>query len=122
MWASGFVDEVAGLIPQGLRQGPTASKAIGYRQALDFIDGLMTRDEAMESQWIRTRQFSRKQLSWWRRDPRVVWLDARRPPIELVSRLLSDPADGCPGPLWSTLGSVVDPVDWEGQPLPQPGL
>ena len=74
MWDQGFVEEVRGLLDKGLRDGPTASRAIGYRQIIDYLDGQTTEQQAKDLTMVRTRQFSRKQLSWWRRDPRVHWI------------------------------------------------
>ena len=75
----GFVDEVRGLIPRGLREGRTASKALGYRQILDFLDGRCTEDEAREATVRGTRRFARKQLGWFRRDARILWRPAGAP-------------------------------------------
>jgi len=80
MWRDGLIDEVRNLLGQGLRQAPTAARAIGYRQAIDQIDGRLSPAEAQEQTALRTRQFSRKQLAWWRRDPRVCWLPAEPTP------------------------------------------
>ena len=79
MWAAGLVDEVRGLIPQGLREGLTASRAIGYRQVLAFLDGEIGEEEAKERVVVATRKFSRRQLSWFRRDPRIEWFQAGGP-------------------------------------------
>ncbi len=76
MWELGFVDEVRGLIPRGLRQGRTASMALGYRQILDFLDGRCTEAEAKDATIRGTRRFARKQLGWFRRDTRIVWRPA----------------------------------------------
>lgn len=76
MWQQGFVAEVRGLIPRGLRDGRTASRALGYRQILSFLDGGCTEAEAREATVSGTRRFARKQLGWFRRDPRIVWLPA----------------------------------------------
>jgi len=76
MWELGFVDEVRGLIPRGLRQGRTASMALGYRQTLDFLDGRCTEAEAKDATIRGTRRFARKQLGWFRRDARIVWRPA----------------------------------------------
>ena len=73
MWADGFVDEVRSLVPLGLRQGRTASVALGYRQVLSFLDGEITDDEARAATQRGTRRFARKQLGWFRRDHRIVW-------------------------------------------------
>ena len=79
MWEQGFVDEVRGLIPRGLREGRTASRALGYRQILDHLDGQCTEAEAREATKAGTRRFARKQLGWFRRDPRISWTAAGPP-------------------------------------------
>jgi tRNA dimethylallyltransferase len=74
MWADGFVDEVRALVGHGLRQGRTASRALGYQQVLAFLDGDLTEAEAKERTISGTRRFARRQDSWFRKDPRVTWL------------------------------------------------
>jgi tRNA dimethylallyltransferase len=74
MWDQGFVDEVRSLIDQGLRDSPTAARAIGYRQIIAYLDSEITEQQAKQLTMIKTRQFSRKQLSWWKRHPRISWL------------------------------------------------
>lgn len=76
MWADGLVEEVRGLEERGLRQGLTASRALGYRQVLAHLDGEVDEYTAREMTKAGTRRFARKQLGWFRRDPRVVWLPA----------------------------------------------
>ena len=76
MWAQGFEDEVRRLVDEGLREGKTASRALGYRQMLRCLDGDCTLDEARAETVRATRRFARRQESWFRRDPRVRWLDA----------------------------------------------
>lgn len=76
MWREGLVEEVQQLLVAGLREGVTAIRAIGYRQAVDFLDGGCSQDEAKEQTKRLTRRFFRKQLGWYRRDPRITWLDA----------------------------------------------
>ena len=73
MWAAGLVDEVRGLA--GLRDGRTASRALGYQQALAQLDGELTEEQAREETVRATRRFVRRQRSWFRRDPRITWLD-----------------------------------------------
>jgi tRNA dimethylallyltransferase len=73
MWAAGLVDEVRGL--DGIRDGLTAGRALGYQQALAQIDGSLTEDQAKEETVRGTRRFVRRQRSWFRRDPAIVWLD-----------------------------------------------
>jgi tRNA dimethylallyltransferase len=79
----GFLDEVRGLLPAGLRESPTAGKALGYAQLLACLDdsGEVTGDldEAVEQTIRGTKRFVRRQRSWFRRDPRVHWLDAGDP-------------------------------------------
>jgi tRNA dimethylallyltransferase len=76
MWAAGLVAEVATLVGQGLRDGLTAARALGYAQVLAALDGHTTEDEARELTARLTRRFARKQESWFRRDPRVHWVEA----------------------------------------------
>jgi tRNA dimethylallyltransferase len=76
MWAAGFEAEVRGLAARGLRDGKTASRALGYQQLLRYLDGELTSDEARDETARATRRFARRQESWFRRDPRVLWLDA----------------------------------------------
>jgi tRNA dimethylallyltransferase len=73
MWAAGLLDEVRGLT--GLRGGRTASRALGYQQALAQLDGELTEEQAKEETVRATRRFVRRQRSWFRRDPRITWLD-----------------------------------------------
>ncbi|HMR49364.1 MAG TPA: tRNA (adenosine(37)-N6)-dimethylallyltransferase MiaA [Arachnia sp.] len=79
MWAQGLVDEVRGLLARGLRDGRTAVRAIGYRQVVSFLDGEITQDEAKQQVQRATRSFFRKQLGWYRRDPRISWMTAGGP-------------------------------------------
>jgi tRNA dimethylallyltransferase len=76
----GFLDEVRGLLPHGLRDSPTAAKALGYQQLLAILDddGNLCGElaEAAEATVRGTQRFVRRQRSWFRRDPRIRWLDA----------------------------------------------
>jgi tRNA dimethylallyltransferase len=76
MWQAGLEAEVRGLAAQGLRDGQTASRALGYQQMLRYLDGEWTLDQARDETIKATRRFARRQESWFRRDPRVRWLDA----------------------------------------------
>ena len=78
MFDGGLADEVRALEAAGLREGVTASRAIGYAQVLAAFDGEYDLDQARELTVIGTRRYVRRQRSWFRRDPRVVWLDAAR--------------------------------------------
>jgi len=76
MWEGGFEAEVRRLVGEGLREGKTASRALGYQQMLRYLDGDSTLDEARDETVKATRRFARRQESWFRRDPRVHWRDA----------------------------------------------
>ncbi|MDR0837888.1 MAG: tRNA (adenosine(37)-N6)-dimethylallyltransferase MiaA [Propionibacteriaceae bacterium] len=73
MWQSGLVDEVRALEAEGLREGVTASRALGYAQVLRHLAGEYGEAEAKEATIVATRQFSRKQEAWFRRDNRISW-------------------------------------------------
>ncbi|MGY1642307.1 tRNA (adenosine(37)-N6)-dimethylallyltransferase MiaA [Geodermatophilus sp. SYSU D00703] len=81
MWAAGFVAEVEALAADGLREGPTASRALGYAQVLGQLDGELSAEEARERTVSTTRRFVRRQRSWFRRDAATTWLDAARPDL-----------------------------------------
>lgn len=81
MFAGGFVDEVRRLLSLGLREGRTASRALGYRQVTAALDGECTLAEAASGTVAATRRFVRRQRSWFRRDARVRWLDGGRPDL-----------------------------------------
>jgi tRNA dimethylallyltransferase len=83
MWAAGFVAEVRQLAAAGLRESLTASRALGYRQVLRFLEGEISEAEARELTVAATRKFARRQDSWFRKDTRISWLPYDHP--ELVS-------------------------------------
>ena len=83
----GLLDEVRALDAHGLRDGPTASRAIGYQQMLDVLDGWSTLERAVEDTVVATRRFARRQETWFRADPRVIWLDWDAP--DLVDRAVA---------------------------------
>ena len=74
MFASGFVEEVEALLARGLAEARTANRAIGYREVVGFLGGDRTLAEAVEQTKAATRRFARRQDSWFRKDPRVVWV------------------------------------------------
>ena len=81
MWQAGFEAEVRELARHGLRDGKTASRALGYQQMLRHLDGELTLGEAREETVKATRRFARRQESWFRRDTRIHWLDAGHPDL-----------------------------------------
>jgi tRNA dimethylallyltransferase len=84
MWAAGLVAEVRALEARGLRDGPTASRALGYQQVLALGGTTAARDETVRA----TRRFVRRQRSWFRRDPRVHWIDGAAPDLIATARTL----------------------------------
>ncbi|HEX6684726.1 MAG TPA: tRNA (adenosine(37)-N6)-dimethylallyltransferase MiaA [Candidatus Limnocylindrales bacterium] len=81
MWREGFVDEVRRLDKLGLRDGITASRALGYQQILNVLQGSLSEEDAFQATVTATRRFVRRQRSWFRRDPSVVWLDGAAPDL-----------------------------------------
>ena len=75
MWQQGLVAEVEQLIGHGLREAKTSKRAIGYAQALAQLDGEITQAEAIEQTKLLTARYARRQMSWFRRDKRIQWLD-----------------------------------------------
>jgi tRNA dimethylallyltransferase len=72
----GFVDEVRRLGEAGFGNSATSQQALGYAQILEFLDGRVTLVEAIAETKRRTRKFARRQLSWFRADPRIVWFES----------------------------------------------
>ena len=91
MWESGLVAEVEKLAAAGLREGRTASRALGYQQALAELDGECGEQEARDETVRATKRFARRQESWFRRDPRVHWLSREdsTDPSDLLRRSLA---------------------------------
>lgn len=90
MLDAGLLDEVRALLrrPGGLSR--TAGQALGYRELAAHLQGRCSVEEAGEEALRRTRRFARRQLRWFRRDPRIEWLDAGENSLALASRLLGD--------------------------------
>ena len=87
MFADGLVDEVIGLLEKGLRDGVTASRALGYAQVIADLDSGGDGAGAREQTFIATRRYVRRQRSWFRRDHRIQWLDGADE--DLAARILS---------------------------------
>jgi tRNA dimethylallyltransferase len=88
MWRAGLEAEVKDLVSRGLRDGITASRALGYQQLIRHLDGELTLTAAREETVTATRRFARRQESWFRRDPRIHWLDASQPAPALLAEAL----------------------------------
>lgn len=88
MWEKGLIAEVRDLMKQGLLEGRTAQAALGYAQIIKFAQGEMTESEAKEETKRATRQYARRQETWFSRDERITWI--KKAPIEqLVEKVLS---------------------------------
>ena len=90
MLERGWLDEVRALAARGLRESPTAGRALGYPQLLTVLDGTMTLAEAREDTVAATRRFTKRQRTWFRADPRVHWIEcsAGRSVTDLAARAL----------------------------------
>lgn len=92
MFAGGFVEEVEALLARGLAEGRTASRAIGYREVMGYLEGDRSLAEAIEQTTVATRRFARRQDAWFRKDPRIVWVahddpDRVEKAVEAVERV-----------------------------------
>lgn len=87
MVESGLVDEVRRLLEDGLSR--TARQGLGYKEVIEYIEGRVDFESAVESIVVRTCQFAVRQERWFRRDPRVTWFDVREDPVaEVAPRII----------------------------------
>ncbi len=103
MFADGLVDEVEELSKAGLAESRTARKALGYAQVLDLLAGGCSLEDARAATVAATRRFARRQMQWWRRDPRITWLDPRTDDLAgqalgLIRRFATDTDTGTRSP------------------------
>ena len=84
MWGAGFVEEVDRLISQGIRDGATAQRALGYAQIIAMRDGSMSESEAKEDTKRASRQYARRQETWFSRDARIQWVAQHQPRLETI--------------------------------------
>lgn len=89
MFHEGFVEEVRGLLDRGLRDSPTAGRALGYPQIVDVIEGRCDPEQAKAAIVAATRTFARRQQRWFRRDPRTEWLPSPADPISTASLIVA---------------------------------
>jgi tRNA dimethylallyltransferase len=85
MVEAGLVDEVRGLVsaPGGLSS--TAAQALGYKEIIDHLEGRTSLEEAVQEVILRTQQFAVRQERWFRRDPRITWVDVEDDPVAKVA-------------------------------------
>lgn len=84
MWQEGFVAEVDELITQGIRRGSTAQRALGYAQILAMRAGTLSEDDAKEETKRASRQYARRQETWFSRDQRIQWVATHQPRLETI--------------------------------------
>jgi tRNA dimethylallyltransferase len=84
MWEAGFVAEVDQLIAQGIREGATAQRALGYAQIIAMRDGTMSEEEAKEDTKRASRQYARRQETWFSRDARIQWVAQHQLRLETI--------------------------------------
>lgn len=102
MFKRGLVEEVKNLLPQGLAENKTALQAIGYRQVVEHLRGERSLPETIELVKIRTRQFAKRQMTWFRRQASLQWIDCQTqdaPEItvaRIVRELSSNPRSDAP--------------------------
>ena len=90
MFARGLVEETSALLERGLDLNPTALQAIGYRQVAEYLRGEHSLEETVELVKIRTRQFAKRQLTWFRRHGNMKWIELKtgEPLEDIVKRLM----------------------------------
>ena len=84
MWEAGFVDEVDRLIEQGIKDGVTAQRALGYAQIISMREGTLSEGEAKEETKRASRQYARRQETWFSRDARIQWVAQHQPRLETI--------------------------------------
>jgi len=89
MWGLGLVQEVDSLVAAGLNDGVTAKRALGYAQILAMREGKMTELEAKEDTKRATRQYARRQETWFSRDARITWIAPYQNRLEIVREKLN---------------------------------
>lgn len=94
MMRAGLLDEVRGLMDAGAADALTSRQAIGYKELIDALEGRCTIGEAVDLIKLRSRRYAKRQLSWFRRDPRITWLDMDVLDADGAARLIVDALGG----------------------------
>lgn len=84
MWDEGFVSEVETLLGLGITDARTAQLALGYSQIIAYLEGRISQDEAREDTKRATRQYARRQETWYSRDERITWISPAQPRLQSV--------------------------------------
>ena len=90
MMARGLLEEVRGLVDRGLTPDTTSGQAIGYKEVLEALEGRVTLDEAVDKIKLRSRRYAKRQLSWFRHDERVRWIDLDSVELEAAAQMVVD--------------------------------
>lgn len=94
MMRAGLLDEVRGLMDAGAADALTSRQAIGYKELIDALEGRCTIGEAVDLIKLRSRRYAKRQLSWFRRDPRITWLDMDVLDADGAARFIVDALGG----------------------------
>ena len=89
MWEAGFVAEVDRLIDEGITKATTARRALGYAQIITMRNGDISEDLAIEETKRATRQYVRRQETWFSRDARIKWISPTQPRLETVLKKIN---------------------------------
>jgi tRNA dimethylallyltransferase len=89
MWEQGFLGEVDALIADGILEGSTAQRALGYSALIAMRAGEMTEEEAKEETKRSTRQYARRQETWFSRDARIQWIAPHQPRLETIMQKIN---------------------------------
>ena len=89
MFDQGLVGEVERLIGEGLLEGTTAQRAIGYAQVISMINGEMSKEQATEETIVATRQYVRRQETWFKRDQRIQWIGEGQPRLPFIEERIN---------------------------------
>jgi len=85
MFEAGIVNEVRGILQSGVSRDAKSLSSIGYREALGFLEGRLSIEEAVELTQVATRQYAKRQRTWFRKEPDVLWLPSFGDDQELVN-------------------------------------
>ena len=88
MLVNGLVEEVKTLLEQGIPKTNTSMQAIGYKEIVEYLDGYLTLEEAVEKLKMESRRYAKRQLTWFRRNEGAHWLEASLPKEELTEKIL----------------------------------
>ncbi len=89
MFDQGLEGEVRTLLDEGLLEGTTAQRAIGYAQVISLIRGELNQNQAIEETIVATRQYVRRQETWFKRDQRIQWIGEGQPRLSFIEERIN---------------------------------